>query len=91
MSNMDINFKMLATPKHLLDRLRSLENKRFGDDFSGIVRHLKRPYYRLSEADYDAVKALSGGADVLVFDGKTQVTFGSADGGWALMPLSRPI
>ena len=91
MPSMNINQQILATPRNLFNRLTPLNAKQFKEDFKGIVKRLQRPYYRLSEADYEAVKALSGESDVLMFDGKTQVTFGNADGGLALMPLYQPI
>lgn len=91
MLNMELNSLMLATPKNLLNRLSPLKGKRFSENFNVIVGRLYRPYYRLSEDDYEAVKELSDESDVLLFDGKTQVTFGAADGGFALMPLYRPI
>jgi hypothetical protein len=88
---MGLNPMMLATPAKLLTRLTSLPGKNFSGDFKEMVSRLERPYYRLSEQDYEAVKAASGSSDVLLFDGKTQVTFGTADNGWALMPLERPL
>lgn len=92
MSNsMSTSQHMLAAPTKLLSRLTPVANKRFSGDFSADVKRLQRPYYRLSEADYEAVKQLSGTSDVLLLDGKTQVSFGDADGGYALMPLYRPI
>lgn len=87
----ETNKLMLAKPNNLFSRLNSIPTKRFDEDFKANVSRLQRPYYRLSEADYEAVRALSKESDVLLFDGKTQVTFGVADGGYALMPLSRPI
>ena len=89
--NMELDPQMRATPRKLLGRLTPLKAKRFRGDFKAIVGRLQRPYYRLSAADYEAVKKLSGESDVLLFDGRTQVTFGEADGGLALMPLYRPL
>ena len=89
--SMELNPLMKATPRNLLGRLTPLKEKVFHEDFKGISNRLQRPYYRLSEANYEAVKKLSGESDVLLLDGKTQVTFGEADGGLALMPLYRPI
>lgn len=51
---------------------------------------LKRPYYRLDEAAYQAVTAIAGDSDIVLLDGK-QMTFGDADGGKALMPLAKDI
>lgn len=89
--NMELNPQMKGTPRNLLGRLTPLKGKQFREDFKGIVSRLQRPYFRLSEQDYKAVKKLAGDSDVLLFDDKTQVTFGEADGGLALMPLYRPI
>lgn len=68
-----------------------MKDRRFHGDFKAIDGRLRRPYYRLSEADYDAVRKLSGESDVLLFDGRTQMTYGEANGGLALMPLHRPL
>lgn len=91
MPSMELNSQMLATPRNLFNRLTPLDGKRLGGDYKDAVRQLHRPYYRLSEADYEAVFALSGNSDVLLFDGETQVTFGTADDGFALMPLLHPL
>jgi hypothetical protein len=91
MKKSELISQRIATPRSLLQRLTPLEGKVFQGDFKAIISRLRRPYYRLSEADFEAVKELAGSSDVLLFDGKTQVTFGEADGGWALMPLHRPI
>lgn len=85
------NAQMRETPKNLFERLTPIANKLFSGDFKSSVAMLKRPYFRLSQEDYEKVKDLSAGSDVLLMDGKTQVTFGSADNGLALMPLSKPI
>lgn len=83
--------QILPTPRNLFSRLTPVENKSFKEPFQDVVRRLRRPYYLLSDKDYEAVKMLSGDSDVLLLDSHSQVTFGTADGGYALMPLSRPI
>ena len=82
---------MLETPNKLFERLQPLANKQHKGDFKAFVARLKRPYYRLSEEDCKTVEILAGDSDVLVLDGKTQVTWGTADGGFALMPLHTPL
>ena len=81
----------LPTPEGLFGRLTTLPGKHFREDFSTTVRRLRRPYFHLSKEDHDAVECLAGNSDVLLFDGTTQVTFGTADMGYALMPLSDPL
>lgn len=78
-------------PRNLLQRLTPIKGKVFKEEFSDICKRLQRPYYRLSESYYEDVKKLAGESDVLLLDGRTQVTFGTADCGWALMPLKHPI
>lgn len=74
-------------PRNLLSRLEPLPGKECYD----LARRVFRPYYKLSAEACAMVEKLSGKSDVLLFDGKTQVTWGDADGGKALMPLNRPI
>ncbi len=88
---MDLDKQMLGTPKNLFNRLTPLVGKKFKGGFKEIVSKLRRPYYRLSETDYKTIQTLAGDSDVLMFDGKVQVTFGNADGGFALMPLDQHI
>ncbi len=82
---------MKPTPNKLFERLKPLANKKNTGGFKEFVARLQRPYFRLSEEDCAKVEALAGESDVLLFDGKTQVTWGDADGGKALMPLYRPL
>ncbi len=82
---------MQSTPSKLFERLQPLANKKSSGDFVEFSGRLRRPYFRLSVEDCAKVEALAGDSDVLLFDGKTQVTWGDADGGKALMPLYRPL
>lgn len=88
MYSMETNNLMLRTPKNLFERLQPIAGKKNNGDFQSFSRRLQRPYYRLTEEDCAKVEALAGESDVLLLDGKTQVTWGDADGGKALMPLS---
>lgn len=90
-NSMQIGPTMLQTPNNLFARLQPLANKKHKGDFKTFVSRLKRPYYRLSAEDCQTVETLAGDSDVLVLDGKTQVTWGNADGGFALMPLHSPL
>lgn len=89
--SMDLHSTMLATPKKLFERLQSIPNKNHKGDFKTFVARLNRPCYRLSADDCTKVELKAGGSDVLLFDGTTQVTWGYADGGMALMPLRTPL
>lgn len=60
---------------------------RMPTDFDSAVRLLERPYFRISEEQQLAIAAKAAGNDVLLFRGRP-VTWGTADGGFALMPLS---
>jgi hypothetical protein len=84
------NSLLLNTPRNLTKRLSSAPGKRLPADFRQAVAMLKRPYYRLDEAAYQAVTAIAGDSDIVLLDGK-QMTFGDADGGKALMPLAKDI
>lgn len=81
---------LLATPRNLAARLVPVPNKRLPSDFKSAVELLKRPYFRLSAEAYALVRSVAGDSDVVLLDGK-QMTYGDADGGKALMPLSRAI
>lgn len=72
--------------------LEMVQGKRIHPDFATAARLLKRPYTPISKEAYDAIleKALEADSDILLFNG-AQATFGNADGGYALMPLSEPI
>jgi hypothetical protein len=89
-NSMETSNAMLPTPNNLFNRLQPITNKINKGDFKSMVARLQRPYIRLSETDCAAVEALAGTSDVLLLDGETQVTWGDADGGKALMPLNRP-
>jgi len=81
---------LLPTPKNLAARLVPVPNKRLPPDFKSAVALLKRPYFRLSTEAYALVLLVAGDSDIVLHDGR-QMTYGDADGGKALMPLSRPI
>lgn len=54
--------------------------------FHEQVRELERPYIKISEAEWEEL--LEGPSDFYrLADGRV-VTFGNADGGYALMPLN---
>ena len=55
--------------------------------FHEEVRKLQRPYIKISSSEYEDL--IKGSFDYyLTNDGKV-VTFGNADGGYALMPLNK--
>ena len=81
---------LFATPRNLAARLMPVPNKRLPSDFKSAVALLKRPYFRLSAEAYALVRSVAGDSDVVLLDGR-QMTYGDADGGKALMPLSRTI
>lgn len=72
--------------------VNTVAGKRLPVSFAAAVALLVRPYIPISEAQYEeiAAKASADDTDILVFNG-LQMTFGAADGGFALMPLIRPI
>lgn len=90
-NSMETGPMMKPTPSKLFERLQPLANKKSTGDFKDFVARLQRPYFRLSEEDCAKVETLAGDSDVLLLDGKIQVTWGDADGGKALMPLYRPL
>lgn len=51
------------------------------------VRKLTRPYLPITAADYEHLT--TGGADYYLTPDGQVVTFGTADGGFALMPLQQ--
>lgn len=81
---------LLATPKNLAARLAPVPNERLPPDFKSAVALLKRPYFRLGAEAYAFVLWVAGDSDLVLLDGRL-MTYGDADGGKALMPLSRPI
>lgn len=54
-------------------------------EFHTEVRKLSRPYVQISSEDWQ--RLMAGPADYYLMDRNQVVTFGSADGGYALMPL----
>jgi hypothetical protein len=67
-------------------RLQVVPGKSLPRSFKAAVHLLKRPYIAITPEALRAVEQMSGGSDVVLFDGK-EMTFGDADGGHALMPL----
>ena len=55
-------------------------------DFALAVSLLKRPYYKISKKIFDTI-IKNTKSDFIMYKG-LKVTFGSADQGYALMPLS---
>lgn len=78
--------------RDVLDSLVAVPNKHLPTNFKAAVAMLMRPYHVISKYEYEQVCDLAEDAntDILLLKG-TQVTFGHADGGYALMPLSTPI
>lgn len=70
-------------------RLAPIPGIELPNDFFSAVQSVRRPYTVISEAEYALVVAMARekDTDVLLLDGLTQVTFGTADSGYALMPL----
>ena len=57
-------------------------------DFKQAVRMLKRPYIGISEDTAMLIEqAIQGHGDIFIVDGR-KMTYGNADGGWALMPIA---
>ena len=72
-----------------LKKYKIVKNKVFnnGDDFSAIVKHLRRPYIKITAEQYNRLidQATKYNSDFVINNGQL-FTFGSADGGFALMP-----
>jgi hypothetical protein len=68
--------------------LKPLEGFRLPSDYSAAVRLVERPVIPITEAQYNALytRSLRDECEVYVFRGGW-VTFGTADGGYALWPL----
>lgn len=63
-------------------------NEKLYDTFKEAVKQLTRPYLAISQEEYDKICALTKShGEVVLYDG-IKMTFGNADCGWALMPLS---
>lgn len=75
-----------------LSAIKTVPNKHLPSDFKKAVALLKRPYLPITKQEYEAIvnRAEEANTDIVLHDGK-QKTFGEADGGYALMPLSKPI
>lgn len=83
--------KYFPAPARLLKRLSPIPGKTLESNFTQAVKRLTYPYFELSKEQYEAVQALAGDSDVLLFDGVTQVTFGEMGGKFGLMPLYQPL
>ncbi len=66
----------------LIDKLTPLKGA--SSSFHTEVRKLQRPYVEISEQDFNTL--MSGQFDYYKYEDKV-VTFGKADGSYALMPL----
>lgn len=84
------SIQMLKAPRNLARRLSTGPMKDLHGDFQNVVRSLKRPYLKLSDAQLQAIQRIARESDTVLFDGKTLMTYGEADGGYALMPISQP-
>ena len=56
-------------------------------DFNAAARLLARPYIKITSADVERIEAMTKNCgDIVIHKGK-RMTWGNADGGFALMPL----
>lgn len=78
-----------VAPDDLLERLTPVDHP-MGDNFQEAVGMLVRPYMAITREQYHAILMQLASSDVVEFDG-IQMTFGSADGGYALMPLANRV
>lgn len=65
-------------------------NGRLPRDFKKAVAMLFRPYIPVSKKQHDEIEHVTGeaGTDLFRINGSDQIyTFGTADGGFALMPV----
>lgn len=72
----------------LIARLTPIPNVKMPESFSASVALVTRPYLKLSLDEMDLILKMKHKCDVYMMDGKVPVTFGNADGGYALMPLN---
>ena len=75
-----------AVSASFIAKLSQCPGKRLPKDFRAAIRMLERPYIGITEAEYAVVEKVAGDSDIVFFDGRP-VTYGNADGGWALMPI----
>lgn len=68
----------------MLNKLTALKGS--CSPFSTEVKKLKRPYIALTEAEFNTL--VQGPSDYYQLPDGRVVTFGAADGGYALMPLN---
>lgn len=76
-----------------IEDLEPIPNKHLPKDFKDAVHLLIRPYIKISEAQYQQVMEMTEDplTDIVRLKDGRQATFGEADGGFALMPLAKPI
>lgn len=69
-----------------------LADKELPGSFKERVALLQRPYTAISEQQFHKLRALARrkNTDIVIFEGR-QATFGTADGGFAIMPLARTL
>ena len=80
---------VLKNTPGFIKRLAPLPGMRLPQNFKEAVSMLRRPYIPITAEALRAVEQVAGDSDAVLFDGKA-MTFGDADGGYALMPLSTP-
>lgn len=81
----------MATAAQMIKKLQPAGNSLVGLSFQEAVAMLKRPYTPITKAQYQQVKEMADRSNCDTFcigSGGQQVTFGEADGGYALMPLA---
>lgn len=75
----------MAVSSFCIQQLKPLKGVCSG--FHTEVQKIARPYLEISEEQYKQLE--SGNADYYQLPDGRVVTFGNADGGWALMPLKK--
>jgi hypothetical protein len=80
--------QLLPAPRNLERRITKGHLKHLPSDFRAAVRLLKRPYFRLSAEQFARIEAIAGDSDTVLLDGTKLMTYGRADGGYALMPIN---
>lgn len=83
---------MSATTAQMIEQLQPAGYQLLGLNLTDAAGLLERPYFPITAAQHEHVKTLAEKAGCDSFrvgaDGPT-VTFGEADGGYALMPLAK--
>ena len=74
--------------KTMAVKLISLTDDYMPSDFKTAVSMLKRPYITIKQSEYEKIVELTKErGDIVVYKNR-RMTFGNADGGFALMPLA---